>query len=129
MAARLGVSEEALFAWAEGAKAKTWLRRVAGVLRHRQAGFDGNGLAVWNVPEGRLEEVGAIVTSFPQASHCLQRATHPDWPYGLFTAIHAHTRGGCEAIVREISHRTGISDYLILFSTKEYKKIRVQYFV
>jgi DNA-binding Lrp family transcriptional regulator len=129
MAERLGVNEEALFAWAEEARAKRWLRRVAGVLRHRQAGFDGNGLGVWNVPEGRIEEVGALAASYPQVSHCLQRATHPDWPYGLFTAVHARTREGCEEIVREISHSTGVSDYLVLFSTKEYKKTRVQYFV
>jgi DNA-binding Lrp family transcriptional regulator len=129
MAERLGVSEEAVFAWAEEAKAKKWLRRVAGVLRHRQAGFDGNGLGVWNVPEGRIEEVGALAASYPQVSHCLQRATHPDWPYGLFTAVHARTREGCEEIVREISHSMGVSDYLVLFSTKEYKKTRVQYFV
>lgn len=129
MAERLGVGEEVVFAWAAEAKAKRWLRRVAGVLRHRQAGFDGNGLAVWNVPEGRIEEVGALAASFPQVSHCLQRATHADWPYGLFTAVHARTREGCEEIVREISHGMGIADYLILFSTKEYKKTRVQYFV
>ncbi len=128
MADRLGVGEEAVLAWARDAIEKGWLRRVAGVLRHRQAGFGGNGMAVWNVPEGRLEEVGAIAASFPETSHCLERATYPDWPYGLFTTVHARTRERCEAIVREISHRTGISDYLILFSSKEYKKVRVRYF-
>ena len=70
------------------------------------------------VPEGRIEEVGALAASFSQVSHCLQRATHPDWPYGLFAAVHARTREGCEEIVREISRRTGISDYAVLFSTK-----------
>ena len=43
--------------------------------------------------------------------------------------VHATTPGGCEEIAQEISHSTGITDNLLLYRTREYKKTRVKYFV
>jgi hypothetical protein len=43
--------------------------------------------------------------------------------------VHARSRENCEALAQEMAQRTGISDYAILFSTREYKKKRVRYFV
>jgi hypothetical protein len=43
--------------------------------------------------------------------------------------VHARSRQQCESIVAELSRLTGISDYTILYSIREYKKERVQYFV
>ena len=42
--------------------------------------------------------------------------------------VHARSREQCEAVVAGLSRQTGISDYAILYSTREYKKERVQYF-
>jgi len=65
----------------------------------------------------------------PAVSHCYERPTFPDWPYTHFTMIHARTKARCEEIVGEISRETGIADYQLLYSTREYKKTRVRYFV
>jgi hypothetical protein len=43
--------------------------------------------------------------------------------------IHATSQEGCEEVAREISEATNITDYLMLYSTREYKKTRVMYFV
>jgi siroheme decarboxylase len=104
------------------------MRRFAATLRHRAAGFQANAMGVWVAPEERVEEAGTIMAGFPSVSHCYQRSTYPDWPYSLFTMIHGRTREDCETTAREISEATGIADYRLLYSAKEYKKIRVRYF-
>ncbi|MFQ6015564.1 MAG: AsnC family transcriptional regulator [Anaerolineae bacterium] len=128
-AQRLGVTQEALLARARAMQEAGLIRRFAAVLHHRRAGFSANGMACWRVPEEQIGEVGRTAASFPQVSHCYQRPTYPDWPYNLFTMIHARSKEECEGIAEEISEQTGIDDYIILYSTKEYKKTRVKYFI
>ena len=105
------------------------MRRYGAVLRHRRAGFMANGMAVWNVPESSSEHIGQIMASFPQVTHCYKRPRYSDWPYSHFTMIHAVTRQECEAVATQISEVTGITDHKMLYSTREYKKTRVKYFI
>jgi siroheme decarboxylase len=42
--------------------------------------------------------------------------------------VHGRQREECESVLAEISRATGISNYAALYSTNEYKKIRVKYF-
>ena len=86
-------------------------------------------MAVWRVPEERAVEVGNIMAGSKWVTHCYQRPTFPDWHYSHFTMIHATTDEQCEQVARDISKETGISDYRLLYSTREYKKTRVRYFV
>jgi DNA-binding Lrp family transcriptional regulator len=128
MADRLGISEEELLQRAQDFIRTGQMRRFAAVLHHRQAGFAANAMAVWVVPPERIDEAGASMATFRAVSHCYQRPTYDDWPYSLFTMIHGRTREECERIAEEISRETGLTDYALLFSTKEYKKARVRYF-
>ena len=128
MAERIGLSEEGLFEVAAHLSAQGYLRRVAAVLHHREAGFRANAMGVWVVPPDRAEEVGRIMASFKGVSHCYLRPTYPDWPYSLFTMVHGQQAEDCQVIINAISQATGISEYALLYSTKEYKKIRVKYF-
>jgi ribosomal protein L6P/L9E len=43
--------------------------------------------------------------------------------------IHGKNKEEVEGVAAAIAERTGIEDYVILYSTKEYKKERVKYFV
>ena len=43
--------------------------------------------------------------------------------------IHAVNQAECEEVAREISEQTGVTDFQLLYSTREYKKTRVRYFV
>lgn len=104
------------------------MRRYAAVLRHRKAGFSANAMGVWAVPEERIEEVGIKMASYKAVTHCYQRPVYPDWPYNIFTMIHARTKDECEAIIKAISDETGIKEYKALYSTREFKKERVRYF-
>jgi DNA-binding Lrp family transcriptional regulator len=128
MAERLGIDEEALFETARRLRARGYLRRMAAVLYHREAGFQANAMGVWVVPPERTEEVGAIMASFRGVSHCYLRPTYPDWPYNLFTMVHGQRAPDCQAVIEAIAAATGLQEYGLLFSTKEYKKVRLQYF-
>jgi glutamate-1-semialdehyde 2,1-aminomutase len=128
IAQRLALSQDEVLDWLRQARAAGWLRRFAAILHQREAGYVANGMVVWRAPEDNMEKVAAVAASLPQVSHCYQRRTYPDWPYNLFTMIHAKTREECRALAQKISQETGISDYVILFSTKEYKKARLRYF-
>ncbi|MGN6560111.1 MAG: siroheme decarboxylase subunit alpha, partial [Candidatus Nitrosocosmicus sp.] len=104
------------------------MRRFAAILRHRQAGFTANGMIVWKIPEEKIDEKGLKIASFPQVSHCYRRPIYPDWEFNVFSMIHARTMEAAEKIAKEISSVTGIENYRILFSSREFKKERVRYF-
>jgi DNA-binding Lrp family transcriptional regulator len=128
MAERIGLSMEALFEVARHMQAQGYLRRVAAVLHHREAGFQANAMGVWVVPAERSEEVGRIMGSFKGVSHCYLRPTYPDWPYSIFSMVHGQKAEDCQELISAISEATGINEYALLYSTKEYKKIRLKYF-
>jgi siroheme decarboxylase len=104
------------------------MRRFSAVLRHRDIGFSANGMGVWAVPAGQEQAFGKVAASFSAVSHCYERPTFADWPYNLFTMVHAPDAAQCEAVLAEISRASGIKRYGVLYSSKEFKKKRVQYF-
>lgn len=123
------LSLEALIAEAERFIAEGRMRRFAAVLRHQKAGFISNGMAVWKVPPERAEEVGRMMASFRAVSHCYKRPTYPHWPYSHFTMIHGRSEAEVEAVAEAIAKETGITEHLVLYSLREFKKTRVPYFV
>lgn len=129
IAESLGWSTAEVFAHARRMQESGHLRRFAGILNHRTAGFRANGMAVWNVPEERIGEFGQFVAGYRNISHCYQRPTYPDWPYSVFSMIHHPKVAGVEDTARAIAAETGIEDYRVLYSTTEFKKIRLPYFV
>jgi siroheme decarboxylase len=127
-AARLGSSVPALLEQLESMRERRALRRVAAILFHRRAGFSANGMGVWRVPDDRILELGPRMASFRGISHCYQRPTYPDWPYSVFTMAHGRSKEECDAILDSIASETGIEDRRTLYSSTEFKKIRLLYF-
>ena len=129
MARSLGVTEEELFRQAREYEETGVMRRYAAILRHRDAGFLANGMIVWKVPDDRIPSIGETLGAFPQVSHCYQRPAYPDWPYTVFSMIHCRTREEAAETAKTIQSQIGINEYRILFSEREFKKSRVEYFV
>jgi siroheme decarboxylase len=127
-AQNLGLSTEELLEAARKMIERKQMRRFAAILNHRKAGFRFNGMGVWAVPEARADEIGPIMASFKAVSHCYLRPTYSDWPYSIFTMVHGRTLEECESILQAIEDETGITERATLYSTKEYKKTRLQYF-
>jgi len=128
LAAGLGMMDEGLLAKARALQDEGIMRRFAAVIRHRIAGFTANGMTCWIVPEESADEIGYKLASYPQVSHCYRRPVYDDWPYNIFTMIHALTREKCEETVRKIAAEVGINTYAVLYSHTEYKKERVKYY-
>ena len=127
-AARLGIGEDELLEHLAGMKERGILRRVAAILYHRRAGFSANGMGVWKVPEDRIDEIGPRMAAFRGISHCYQRPTYEDWPYSVFTMAHGRSKEECDAILDAIAAEFAISERATLYSSTEFKKIRLLYF-
>jgi len=126
IAEELGISEGEVLGRLENLIKQGVIRRFGASIGHRSIGITANAMCTWNVPDERVEEVGAIMAGFPEVTHCYERPRFPGWKYNLFTMIHAYSRDECEKIAKEISNATGIRDYSILFSEREFKKTGVR---
>jgi siroheme decarboxylase len=127
-AERLGVSQEDVLRRLESLRERGGLRRVAAILFHRRAGFSANGMGVWKVPDAEVLETGKRMAAFRGVSHCYQRPTYPDWPYSVFTMAHGRSKEECDAILDSIAATTGIAERATLYSSTEFKKVRMLYF-
>jgi len=127
-AERLGTSQEEVLRRLESLRERGGLRRVAAILYHRRAGFSANGMGVWKVPEPEVLETGKRMAAFRGVSHCYQRPTYPDWPYSVFTMAHGRSKEECDAILDSIAAATGITERATLYSSTEFKKVRMLYF-
>ncbi len=126
---KLGITEEQLLEKVKQYEEIGVMRRFAAILRHREVGFTANGMIVWKVPDERIEEVGEKLGAFPQISHCYQRPVYPDWPYSVFSMVHCKSIADAEEMAKQIQKQVDVTDYKILFSSREFKKTRVEYFV
>jgi DNA-binding Lrp family transcriptional regulator len=129
-AERAGMDVDSYLEHLEGMQERGILRRVAAILFHRRAGFSANGMGVWRVPEDRIREVGVQMASVRGISHCYQRPTYEDWPYSVFTMAHGRSKEECDAILDSIAddHDLHGEDRAVLYSSTEFKKIRLRYF-
>ena len=127
-AERLGVGQDEVLERLESLRERHGLRRVAAILYHRRAGFSANGMGVWKVPEDEVLETGKRMAAFRGISHCYQRPTYADWPYSVFTMAHGRSKEECDAVLDAIADATGISERATLYSSTEFKKVRMLYF-
>ena len=129
-AAELGVPVERMLEHLEGMVERKLLRRVAAILFHRRAGFSANGMGVWKVPEQQIAEIGPRMAAVRGVSHCYRRPTYPDWPYSVFTMAHGRSKEECDAVLDGVAGVCGLSGdgRATLYSSTEYKKVRLRYF-
>ena len=104
------------------------IRRFGATIRHQKSGFTANAMVAWQVDEDRIESVGKIMAGFRQVSHCYRRNPTGDWPYNLYTMVHARSEASCRETARKMAEKAGVTDYALLFSRRELKKTSMQYF-
>jgi hypothetical protein len=85
-------------------------------------------MGVWKVPEEQILDIGKRMAAFRGISHCYQRPTYADWPYSVFTMAHGRSKEECDAVLAAIAEATGISERATLYSSTEFKKVRMLYF-
>lgn len=128
IAEHLGISEELLLKSLKNLCDKGVIRRFGATLRHQKSGYESNAMVAWQVDENDIDTVGERIAAFSLVSHCYQRSPKDDWPYNLYTMIHAKDEASCLEFARNISTETSIDKYTILFSREELKKTSMEYF-
>jgi DNA-binding Lrp family transcriptional regulator len=105
------------------------MRRFSASINQYRLGYISNALLCWQVPSDMVDKIGKKIATFPEVSHCYERQTNRLWPHNLFAMLHAHSNENCHAVIDKICKQTGLNrnEMLLLFSTKEVKKTRVQY--
>ena len=122
---RLGMSEEQVMELVRSMLAEGKIKRLGAVPNHYALGIRANGMAVWDVPDDRVSEVGPRLGGMPEVTHCYRRPRHPpDWPYNLFAMVHGYTREEVLAAVERIARELGIDGlpHEVIFSTRVLKK-------
>ena len=108
-------------------KQRGLMRRFGASIKHNMIGFVANAMACWIVPPDIVDKVGRKLAAFGEVSHCYERRTNSLWPYNLFAMIHGRTKEACQGVVSQVSRQTGCKDNVLLFSVREFKKVRIRY--
>ncbi len=124
----LGIEYDEFFAILNRLKEAGVMRRFAGILNHRNAGFNANAMVVWDIDEKKGEEMGKRAAEFSAVSHCYLRPKYHNWPYNLFTMVHGRTTEETNGIIREMASEIEHFARRPLYSTREFKKVRIKYF-
>jgi siroheme decarboxylase len=128
IANKLGIPEKEVLGFIDKYLKSGHIRRLAAVLIHQKAGKRGNAMVVWKVPQDRVEEVGKIMASFDEVSHCYEREKIPLWDYNVYSMVHGNTDEDVKDTAKRISKATGVEEYKLLYSTREFKKTSPRYF-
>jgi DNA-binding Lrp family transcriptional regulator len=129
MAERVGMDIEQFLAGCRSLQERGVIRRFSASINHRNAGFTANAMSCWAASMDEVDVTGQKLASMKEVSHCYERKTNQHWQYNLFAMIHGRSREQCREITEKVSYETGLADYALLYSTKEFKKTRVKYLV
>ena len=122
---RLGLGEERVMETVRSLLAEGKIKRLGAVPNHYALGITANGMAVWDIPDDRIGEIGPKLGAMPEVSHCYRRPRHPpQWPYNLFAMVHGYSRDEVLSTVERIGRELGIDGrpHAVLFSTHLLKK-------
>ena len=122
----IGLSEGEVVGIVSDLKERGIIRKFGAILKHQKVGLTKNVMVIWAVPEEKCEVVGNILTSYREITHCYERIPPFEEKYNLFAMMHFKDDDPVK-MIREISLRTGIKDYIILETEEEFKKSSMEY--
>jgi DNA-binding Lrp family transcriptional regulator len=121
---KLGLKGEEVLERVRELKEAGIIRRFRARINQRQLGITANALVAWDCDGKPAGEIGSRLASNPCVTHCYERRPVPGrWDYSLYTVHHGFSRKEVEEEVRRLAEQTGLSRYLILFSTEEFKRV------
>lgn len=129
IAEAVGMPEEEVLAKIREWTADGTIRRFGAMVRHQRLGYKANAMSAWDVPDERADQVGEVLAQASEVSHCYQRPRANGWNFNLFAMIHGASEEECQQVAAALAERVGIADYALLFSSQEFKKVSMKYFV
>ncbi|MBN2038194.1 MAG: hypothetical protein JW768_15745 [Chitinispirillaceae bacterium] len=121
-AQELGMSEKRLLALLHAGKASGAIRRFAGTLKHTRAGYRYNAMVAFKVEDSTCDDAGTVLATFPFITHCYRRTAYPDWPYTLYTMVHARNTIELKRHIAKMKRVVKHQSIVVLPTVKEYKK-------
>ena len=123
----MGIETDQLLTVLEDWKQKGLLRRIGAIVNHFKVGFGAGAMVAWQVEPQHVQQVGEILARFKEVSHCYERSIDRNWPYNLYTMIHAASPDDTQDIVKRMSQACGVEKCRILVTEKELKKVPPTY--
>jgi siroheme decarboxylase len=121
---KLGLKGEKVLERVQKLKEAGIIRRFRVRVNQRQLGITANALVAWDCNGKQAGEIGSRLASYPCVTHCYERRPVVGrWDYSLYTVHHGFSEQEVEEEVRRLAEQAGLSRYLILFSTKEFKRV------
>jgi DNA-binding Lrp family transcriptional regulator len=127
LARRVGIPTDELLVVLDRWKRDGTIRRLGAVVNHFQVGLGEGAMVVWKVDSGRVERAGAVFAGFDEVSHVYERRTTPNWHYNVYTMVHGATSENVRGTAQRMSEAAGVSEYLILATRRELKKVAPTY--
>ncbi len=127
MAQRIGIEVSELLAVLEDWKKQGKLRRIGAIVNHFKVGLGAGAMVVWQAEPERIVEIGQVLAGFKEVSHAYERQTCHNWPYNLYTMVHGRSSEEVQQVVKRMSQACGVSNYRILVTEKELKKVAPTY--
>ncbi|OAT85521.1 AsnC family transcriptional regulator [Desulfotomaculum copahuensis] len=121
LADKLGISEKETLSRLKRLCDTGVIRRLGAIFDSRRVGYSGT-LCALKVPVERINEVAAVVNSFPGVTHNYLR----EHDYNMWFTLLVPSPEKLHRTIEEIKSRTGISDLLMLPATRIFK-IRVNF--
>lgn len=119
----LGIPEEEVITRIKNLKQEGIIRRYRARINQRLLGIEANALVAWKVRTTSPDIAGNILASMPGVTHCYQRKpVKGTWEYTHYTVHHGWSRHDVLDEITSIAEYTGFIEYLVLFSTEEYKR-------
>ncbi len=128
LAADLQLPEEEVLERIKDFQARGIMRRWGAVLRHQKAGYAYNAMVAWKVTPETADAAGETMAAFQEISHCYLREVSAAFGYNLFSMVHGRSAEELERTIERIAQMTGLTDYVILRSVRELKKVSMRFF-
>jgi len=123
----VGIETKQLLEILKNWKSEGKLRRIGSIVDHFKVGYSGGAMVAWQVEPERIEQVGMELAGFAEITHAYERKTAQNWPYNLYTMVHGTDIREVEQTVKRMSRQVGVSNYRILATEKELKKVAPTY--
>ncbi len=122
MATRIGIETGVLLKILKQWQREGKLRRIGAIVNHFKVGLESGAMVTWKVEPERVDEVGKIFAEQKAVSHAYERQITENWPWNIYTMVHAKNDEELKQTIEQMSDVSGISEYCVLTTERELKK-------
>jgi hypothetical protein len=90
-----------------------------------------NGMCCWQVPIEAIDHHGRLLAAQPEVTHCYARPENEKFPFTLYAMIHNTSWEAAYDTFNQLTRHAELDSFArkIFFSTHEYKKSSLRFFI